>query len=82
MGKWAGRLKTMTPAEIVITAFGGIVATARAINRDPSTISRWRMPKHQKGSGGSVPTGVQRIILEEARKRGLAITEKDLIWGR
>ena len=72
----------MSPADIVITAFGGVNDTAKALNRDPSTVSRWRLSKEHKGCGGSIPSGVQRVILEEAKKRGLDITPNDLIYGR
>jgi len=75
-------IELMSPAEIVIEAFGGIRATARITKRDPSSVSRWRLPKNKKGLGGNVPAGVQRVILEEAERRGLPITAQDLIVGR
>lgn len=82
---WSSALQgreVITPAEYVIYVFNGVRATARAVGRSPSTVSKWQKPKDQKGHDGYVPSNVQRKILEVARERGLDITAKDLIFGR
>lgn len=68
-----------TPADKVIAAFQGVRATARALNRNPSSISRWRKSREDGGTGGRVPSGLQEVVLREARRRGLALTADDLI---
>lgn len=68
-----------SPAEKVIAAFRGVRAVARAVNRNPSTVSRWPKPRDQGGLGGCVPTGLQGVILEKAREAGLSLTAEDLI---
>jgi len=73
---------SLSPAEYVIQVFGGVRATARAIGRSPSSISKWQKPRSQGGSDGCVPNAAQRIILEQAKKQGLDITPGDLIYGR
>lgn len=73
----------LSPAEYVIRQFKGVRATARAIGRSPSSVSKWRCPKGEKrGCDGQVPGTVQRVILEKARELGLDITPSDLINGR
>lgn len=69
----------LTPAEKCIAAFGGIRSLARALERNPSSILRWRKPKKEGGSAGAVPSNLQGVILELARERGLALTADDLI---
>lgn len=71
-----------SPAQVVIRLFGGVRATARIVGRDPGTVSNWKAPKEKKGCGGRIPASLHQLILEEARLRGLDLTERDLIWGR
>jgi hypothetical protein len=68
-----------TPADKCIEAFGGIRALARALDRNPSSISRWRKPKDEGGSNGAVPSNLQGYILELAQQRGFPLTAEDLI---
>ena len=64
-----------SPVDLAINRFGGVRALARAIGRDPAAISRWKKT-------GTVPTSVQRRILEVAWGRGMDITAHDMIFGR
>lgn len=68
-----------TPADKCIEAFGGIRPLARALERNPSSIVRWRKPKDEGGSNGAVPSGLQGRILAMAQERGLSLTAEDLI---
>ena len=69
----------VTPADRVIALFGGVRKTARLIGRNPSSISRWRMPREAGGTGGRVPGSVQALLLEKAQAAGLSLTAADLI---
>lgn len=70
----------MTPAENAIKAFGGIPALAKAVGRHESRIHRWTYPKGKRGgTGGLIPSDLQGVILEKARRRGLELTADDLI---
>jgi transposase-like protein len=69
----------MSPAEKVISAFGGVRATARALNINSSSVARWRMPADKRGLDGRVPSVHQAVILRLAREAGLDITAADLI---
>jgi len=69
----------ITPADRVISAFGGVRATARALGRNPSSISRWRKPREEGGTGGRVPSSLQASILTGAKAAGLSLTAEDLI---
>lgn len=57
--------------------FGGVRATARALNKTPSAISKWH-----RDNNGNVPTRSQIQILKKAQELELDITPKDLIYGR
>lgn len=72
----------MTPAEYVITVFGGVRAVARAIDQSPSSVSRWRKPRNEKGCDGEIPRGARKPILKAARESGLDVTSHDLDFGR
>jgi hypothetical protein len=63
-----------TPASFVIKRFGGVRATARALGRSPSAISRWHKT-------GRVPGGAMALVLKVADKKGLKIRASDLIFG-
>lgn len=68
-----------TPADKCIAAFGGVRALARALERNPSSVVRWRKPKDEGGSNGAVPSALQGRILAIAQARGLSLTADDLI---
>lgn len=71
--------KRDSPADKVIAAFHGVRATARALGRNPSSISRWRKCREDGGTDGRVPSNLQEAVLREARSRGLALSADDLI---
>ena len=68
-----------TPADKCIDAFGGVRALARALERNPSSVVRWRKPKDGGGSAGAVPSSLQGRILAMAQERGLQLTAEDMI---
>ena len=68
-----------TPADKCIAAFGGVRALARALERNPSSVVRWRKPKDEGGSNGAVPSSLQGRVLAIAQERGLNLTAEDLI---
>ena len=72
----------LSPSEYTIYMFKGVRATARAIGRTPSAVSRWQKYKDRYGCVGGVPRSVQPLILAAAKKAGLDITAEDLISGR
>ncbi len=65
-----------TPYEVLISEFGGVRALARAVDRNPAAVNRWR-----KGDG-AIPSSIQRKVLETAWDRGIKITAHELIFGR
>ena len=71
----------MTPADIVIKRFGSVRHLARLLNRDPSTIHRWRMQKDKGGLEGRIPSTAQVKLLALAKQHGVEITAADLISG-
>lgn len=72
-------MTNITPADRVISAFGGVRATAKIIERNPSTVSRWRKPRDEGGTGGRIPSRVQAVILAHAVKNKIPLVAADLI---
>jgi len=65
-----------TPVQIAIAEFGGVRPLARAIHRDPASVCKW-----QKGDG-TIPTSIQKKLLETAWDRGYQISAHEIIFGR
>ena len=65
-----------TPYEVLISEFGGVRSLARAIGRDPGSVNKWR-----KGDG-TIPSSIQRKVLETAWEKGMKITAHEIIFGR
>jgi len=63
------------PAEIVIEIFGGVRATARALQITPGAVSRWQ-------GDGEVPGRHHRKLLSLAARRKKPLTPTDLVLGR
>ena len=76
--------KKLTPGEIVIERFAAVGISARRlgelVGRDHSRIVRLTKPKPE-GTGGQVPAGLQRVLLELAPQHGVALTAEELITG-
>lgn len=70
-----------SPAELVIERFSGVCALARALGKNPSTISRWKKPREEGGTGGLVPSQSQPRLLALAKERGIALTPTELVTG-
>lgn len=74
---------TESPAKKVITAFGGVRATARRLTEaghkiTASGVCRWARPREKRGLGGRVPWDWHRTILRVAEDDGLTLTREDL----
>lgn len=65
----------LTPVDLAISLFGGVRRLARAIGRDPAAVSRWKR-------SGTVPSSVQRKLLQSAWDRGIELSAHDIIFGR
>lgn len=70
-------MEQLNPAEYVIHIFGGVRATARALNKTPSTISKW-----QRQNNGIIPSSNLQTIIDKAKELNLDITPDDLVYGR
>ena len=72
----------LRPADYVIHIFGGVRATARALGRSPSSVSRWQTYTNRDGVVGAIPSALQALILDRAEELDLDISAVDLIQGR
>ena len=64
-----------TPVDVAIHEFGGVRKLARALGRDPAAVSRWKR-------SGTVPSSIQKALLETAWSQGLQMTAHELVFGR
>ena len=64
-----------TPYELCIQEFGGVRELARQIGRDAGSVSKWRRQ-------GTIPTSIQKKLLEKAWELNLNISAHELIFGK
>lgn len=69
----------LSPAKEVVAKLGGVRPAARALQINPSAISRWMMPAVQRGTGGRIPQKHWPAILTFAKKEGIALSVHDLV---
>lgn len=71
-------MSKLNPAWAVIQLFGGVRATARAAELDPSAVSRWAMPREKKGTAGAIPQRHWARLMDHARRNKISLTLRDL----
>ena len=64
-----------TPYELCIEEFGGVRELARKIGRDAGSVSKWKRQ-------GTIPTSIQKKLLEKAWELDLNISAHELIFGK
>lgn len=64
------------PANGIIEKLGGVGTVAAILQKDESTIRRWRMPRPQ-GTGGSIPDDDKVRLIEAARLEGVRLRWSD-----
>lgn len=69
---------TCEPANGIIEKFGGVGVVARLLEKDESTIRRWRMPK-PSGTGGTIPDDDKVRLLEAAKAEGVRLHWRDFM---
>ena len=66
-----------TPAEKIISKFGGVRILAQAIGADRVVVYRWTYPRERRGTGGFVPTSQIPKIKFAAEVLGIELTAED-----
>jgi hypothetical protein len=72
-------MSQLSPAKEIVAKLGGVRATARVLQLNPSAVSRWMMPPEKRGTGGLVPQRHWPAILEHAKKERLKLRLADLV---
>jgi len=67
----------MEPAARIISLLGGPSRLSEAIGVNRVTVSRWKQPKSQGGTGGVIPHWQVPKIIEEARRQGVELSTAD-----
>ncbi len=68
------------PAILALKAVGGLAAAARLLNKDTSTVFRWRLSKDKGGADGRVPPKNFFAIWCEAIIRGSDLSLEELVF--
>ena len=69
----------MEPAASIIKRLGGNTVVARACERLPVTVYRWKLPRSRGGTGGRIPVSCRAHLLRLANSRGVSIAPEDLL---
>ena len=70
----------MSPAQRVIDKFGGVRATARALEINASAVCRWRKAKSDRGCDGRIPNKHYLKLLNIAKNRKIDLTQCFVTW--
>lgn len=68
----------LSPAKEIVQKFGGVRATARVLDINPSAVSRWMVSRAERGTDGRVPQKYWALMLDHARKERIKLTVRDL----
>lgn len=66
------------PASNVVQMLGGCRSVGRALEINPSTVSRWQTAYDLGGTGGRIPQKHWQSLLSIARRRGVLLSVTDL----
>jgi hypothetical protein len=69
----------LSPAREVIAKLGGVRATARVLQLNPSAVSRWMMPAERRGTGGSIPQRHWPALIAYAKKERVKLALRDFV---
>jgi hypothetical protein len=64
----------MEPANTIIAICGGFQAVAEMTGRSEVRVRRWTYSKEKGGTDGLIPSDMAKLLLSEARARGIALT--------
>ena len=67
----------LEPARTVIEKSGGVDAVSKITGRSVSRVYRWMYSRERGGTGGAVPHGEARTLLDHAVATGGALTAAD-----
>lgn len=69
----------MEPADSIITKLGGPSAVAGIVGIHRTRVSNWKRPKESGGTGGRIPQGYHRALLDYALKMSVALTADEFL---
>ncbi|WP_282046267.1 hypothetical protein [Roseibium album] len=68
------------PAQFVVDLLGGPTIVGRLVNRDVSSVFRWRLSKKKKGAEGRIPLGNLFVIWRELIKSEVSISLEQVVF--
>ncbi|MBG6205409.1 hypothetical protein IWQ49_000053 [Labrenzia sp. EL_126] len=68
------------PAQFVVDLLGGPTNVGKLVNRDVSSVFRWRLSKDKKGADGRIPLGNLFVIWCELIKSKASISLEQVVF--
>ncbi|MBG6172946.1 hypothetical protein IWQ55_000027 [Labrenzia sp. EL_208] len=68
------------PAQFVVDLLGGPTTVGKLVNRDVSSVFRWRLSKEKKGADGRIPLGNMFVIWCELIKSDACISLEQVVF--
>jgi hypothetical protein len=69
----------LSPAREIVARLGGVRATARVLQLNPSAVSRWMMPAQKRGTGGQIPQRHWPALIAHAKKERVKLALRDFV---
>lgn len=69
----------LEPAASIVAKLGGTYKVAEILDAYPARVSSWKQPatSPHHGGGGRIPQRYQSLLLEYAKRNGIALTPVD-----
>lgn len=68
------------PAQFIVDFLGGPTVVGKLVNRDVSSVFRWRLSKEKKGADGRIPLANLFVIWCELVKSGASISLEQVVF--
>lgn len=69
----------LSPAREIVQKLGGVRATARILNLNPSAVCRWMKPPAERGTNGLVPQRHWPALIQYAKKERIKLGLRDFV---
>jgi len=68
------------PAHFIVDLLGGPTSVGKLVNRDISSVFRWRLSKEKKGADGRIPLGNLFVIWSELIKSSASVSLEQVVF--
>ena len=72
----------MEPAQTIIAKLGGPGVVAGIVKVHRTRVSNWKRPRESGGTGGMIPQGYHRTLLDYANDHSIELSAEDFLAPR